>query len=215
MSAPVASGWSGCRVGLAPTGKRRLCTAHTHRSRRRFSQRTTGLPHIAVIQFSSVSGSRMGPDFPGDRRKLTLTGRAIAPKDSSLASLRIHTPGYQLTAAAGGFVASHPPPSRRRRPQDSHQEAATRRYIRVRARVPLKALAADRADLEVVLIPYTNPKTASTRSESAASTRLCCVLVRRCACRRARPRWCSTSSKAALHRGCALPTGIAQPHTPT
>ena len=30
MSAPVASGWSGCRVGLAPTGKRRLCTAHTH-----------------------------------------------------------------------------------------------------------------------------------------------------------------------------------------
>src|SRR5271170_847348 len=24
MPAPVASGWSGCRVGLAPTGKRRL-----------------------------------------------------------------------------------------------------------------------------------------------------------------------------------------------
>jgi hypothetical protein len=30
MTAPVASGWSGCRVGFAPTGKRRLCTAHTH-----------------------------------------------------------------------------------------------------------------------------------------------------------------------------------------
>src|SRR5229473_2936695 len=30
MTAPVASGWSGCRVGLAPTGKRRLFTAHTH-----------------------------------------------------------------------------------------------------------------------------------------------------------------------------------------
>src|SRR5580700_10133814 len=28
MTAPVASGWSDCRVGLAPTGKRRLCTAH-------------------------------------------------------------------------------------------------------------------------------------------------------------------------------------------
>jgi hypothetical protein len=28
MPAPVASGWSGCRVGLAPTGKRRLFTAH-------------------------------------------------------------------------------------------------------------------------------------------------------------------------------------------
>src|SRR3979411_2907724 len=31
MTAPVASGWSDCRVGLAPTGKRRLFTAHTHR----------------------------------------------------------------------------------------------------------------------------------------------------------------------------------------
>jgi hypothetical protein len=29
MTAPVASGWSGCRVGFAPTGKRRLSTAHT------------------------------------------------------------------------------------------------------------------------------------------------------------------------------------------
>ena len=28
-AAPVASGWSGRRVGLAPTGKRRLVTAHT------------------------------------------------------------------------------------------------------------------------------------------------------------------------------------------
>ncbi|WP_210164763.1 hypothetical protein, partial [Bradyrhizobium elkanii] len=29
MTAPIASGWSVCRVGLAPTGKRRLVTAHT------------------------------------------------------------------------------------------------------------------------------------------------------------------------------------------
>ena len=29
MTAPIASGWSACRVGLAPTGKRRLVTAHT------------------------------------------------------------------------------------------------------------------------------------------------------------------------------------------
>jgi phosphoglycolate phosphatase len=31
MTAPIASGWSGCRVGFAPTGKRRLVTAHTHK----------------------------------------------------------------------------------------------------------------------------------------------------------------------------------------
>src|SRR5713101_3674485 len=29
MTAPIASGWSGCRMGFAPTGKRRLWTAHT------------------------------------------------------------------------------------------------------------------------------------------------------------------------------------------
>ena len=32
MTAPVASGWSGCRAGLAPTGKRSLSTAHTRSS---------------------------------------------------------------------------------------------------------------------------------------------------------------------------------------
>ncbi|REE19321.1 hypothetical protein B0G71_2406 [Paraburkholderia sp. BL27I4N3] len=31
MTAPVASGWSGCRAGLAPAGKRRLFTAHTRK----------------------------------------------------------------------------------------------------------------------------------------------------------------------------------------
>ena len=30
MTAPVASGWSGCRAGLAPTGKRHLPTAHAN-----------------------------------------------------------------------------------------------------------------------------------------------------------------------------------------
>ena len=34
MTAPIASGWSGCRVGLAPTGKRRLVTAHTRTGHR-------------------------------------------------------------------------------------------------------------------------------------------------------------------------------------
>ena len=34
IAAPVASGWSVRRVGLAPTGKRRLVTAHTHNGHR-------------------------------------------------------------------------------------------------------------------------------------------------------------------------------------
>jgi hypothetical protein len=34
MTAPVASGWSICRAGFSPTGKRRLFTAHTLSGRR-------------------------------------------------------------------------------------------------------------------------------------------------------------------------------------
>jgi hypothetical protein len=35
MTAPIASGWSDCRVGLSPTAKRRLCTAHATSGSRR------------------------------------------------------------------------------------------------------------------------------------------------------------------------------------
>jgi hypothetical protein len=40
MTAPVASGWSGRRVGLAPTGKRRLLTAHANSGRSLRARRT-------------------------------------------------------------------------------------------------------------------------------------------------------------------------------
>jgi hypothetical protein len=40
VTAPIASGWSGCRVGLAPTGKRRLFTAHA----------TNGHSHLQSIE---------------------------------------------------------------------------------------------------------------------------------------------------------------------
>jgi hypothetical protein len=43
IAAPVASGWSNCRVGLTPTGKRRLITAHT-RSGHRQSPKTKTPP---------------------------------------------------------------------------------------------------------------------------------------------------------------------------
>ena len=43
IAAPVVSGWSGCRVGFAPTGKRRLVTAHTHNGHR-------PAPHVAVVE---------------------------------------------------------------------------------------------------------------------------------------------------------------------
>ncbi len=41
MTAPVASGWSVRRVGLAPTGKRRLVTAHRQRGHCGSGRRTS------------------------------------------------------------------------------------------------------------------------------------------------------------------------------
>ena len=51
MPAPEASGWSGCRAGLAPAGKRRLITAHTpceHSRKPRRTQERTDLAATAV-----------------------------------------------------------------------------------------------------------------------------------------------------------------------
>jgi hypothetical protein len=42
--APVASGWSSCRVGLSPTGKRRLVTAHPESRRSRAAHKGRKLP---------------------------------------------------------------------------------------------------------------------------------------------------------------------------
>ena len=41
MTAPTASGWSDCRVGLAPTGKRRLFTAHGYSRHRAGAAKAT------------------------------------------------------------------------------------------------------------------------------------------------------------------------------
>ena len=47
IAAPVASGWSNSRVGLTPTGKRRLSTAHTLRRSARLGARE--LDHLAPL----------------------------------------------------------------------------------------------------------------------------------------------------------------------
>src|SRR6267154_2539311 len=51
MTAPIASGWSGCRMGFAPIGKRRLCTAHTQLGHR-FVQAATAWR--AAVSHSSI-----------------------------------------------------------------------------------------------------------------------------------------------------------------
>jgi hypothetical protein len=58
--APVASGWSGCRVGLAPTGKRRLVTAHTHsgRSASRAHRRRCANAHNRTFTADEAGGAK-------------------------------------------------------------------------------------------------------------------------------------------------------------
>jgi energy-coupling factor transporter ATP-binding protein EcfA2 len=63
MTAPVASGWSGRRVGLAPTGKRRLVTAHVKRS----LQSTPGAMESRACGFN-VTQLRKGSSWQIPRR---------------------------------------------------------------------------------------------------------------------------------------------------
>jgi hypothetical protein len=57
MTAPIASGWSVCRMGLAPTGKRRLYTAHRN-SRHPSTAASGNEPTFAVAKFLSSATYR-------------------------------------------------------------------------------------------------------------------------------------------------------------
>jgi hypothetical protein len=59
MTAPIASGWSGCRVGLAPTGKRRLCTAHAK----------TGLTFADLVRRKGVKERSCSPAYLAAKRR--------------------------------------------------------------------------------------------------------------------------------------------------
>ena len=55
IAAPVASGWSGCRVGFAPTGKRRLFTAHAN-GRRCLIWLAASIPTANTVTFRRPYG---------------------------------------------------------------------------------------------------------------------------------------------------------------
>ena len=71
VTAPVASGWSGCRMGFAPTGKRRLITAHTHdvTSAPSFAavRKAYSVTSVARDQWQSRIGERYHGAETGDR----------------------------------------------------------------------------------------------------------------------------------------------------
>jgi hypothetical protein len=59
MTAPVASGWSGRRVGLTPTGKRRLSTAHGHSCRAGQGEERWRLTQCGHLQSRFAAGHKM------------------------------------------------------------------------------------------------------------------------------------------------------------
>ena len=84
IAAPVASGWSVRRVGLAPTGKRRLVTAHTPNRHPRSIGGGKGAP----------LGQKIRSNGPGG------TLKPIAPRVVELRKKRKSGP---LTKATGAF----------------------------------------------------------------------------------------------------------------
>jgi hypothetical protein len=58
MTAPVASGWSDGRVGLAPTGKRRLTTAHTRSRQSTDARPSSALCPVRIIKVDRGSCHR-------------------------------------------------------------------------------------------------------------------------------------------------------------
>jgi hypothetical protein len=86
MTAPIASGWSGCRVGLAPTGKRRLCTAHAKTGSR--WRRTPAL------QPCSSSRDMLGGNSRSEARPSRLSCRARNSSGSPMVEkgARKHSP---------------------------------------------------------------------------------------------------------------------------
>src|SRR4029077_18948694 len=63
LTAPGASGWSGRRVGLAPTGKRRLSTAHaTHRRKKASDKPRKMTPDLVELIEEKLTREQWSPD---------------------------------------------------------------------------------------------------------------------------------------------------------
>src|SRR5262245_22838624 len=99
----VASGWSGCRVGLAPTGKRRLFTPHTPCGHTDFPKPDVGY-HVPRAQ-----GQYRVSNFLGERESATtrLQGlHHIATLDGDECLIRSPNETF-LVANSLGLAGSH------------------------------------------------------------------------------------------------------------
>jgi hypothetical protein len=78
MTAPVASGWSVRRVGLAPTGKRRLVTAHANSGHSQSAQRTGQVePHSLLGSIRKECAQERTAPVMGNQKEGHPLGRAF------------------------------------------------------------------------------------------------------------------------------------------
>ena len=105
MTAPVASGWSVRRVGLAPTGKRRLLTAHARSGCSARARRTASFDPLLTFKIGPVRAVNAGrlPWAEGNRGAIT---------DRSGSKLRTRVcPAQPLLTEL--LAANSPPPGQR------------------------------------------------------------------------------------------------------
>ena len=108
MTAPVASGWSVRRVGLAPTGKRRLLTAHANSGHSRTAlwdrQSTFPGPSLGQLNAANHAGRprreiRAFPGFPSRLRGRRLALTNLVDHEGFADSAQRHLPGGRLVVA--------------------------------------------------------------------------------------------------------------------
>jgi hypothetical protein len=92
MTAPVASGWSGCRVGFAPTGTRRLFTAHTQTGRSLKDR----LPKSGTSKLTTQQSTELHLSSAGEMR-----GRLRSIGCKGRVRMRLGDAGRAVSAAVG------------------------------------------------------------------------------------------------------------------
>src|SRR5229473_2946681 len=93
MTAPIASGWSDCRVRFAPTGKRRLCTAHTRSGH-----------HTAVDDHAALA-SRRSIWLRSTSKSIGLVSSASAPPSKAFRSVSASPYAVIIMTGTSGRVA--------------------------------------------------------------------------------------------------------------
>ena len=108
MTAPVASGWSGCRVGLAPTGKRRLVTAHANSGHSpTTSDRAKSDPRRNLHATPARLATSAGSGLPLSVKRVELLFEPIVSRHASVdrATLRLLGERLHWTLSPASVVA--------------------------------------------------------------------------------------------------------------